>query len=140
MIINFELMTWCVVVGAVYLLIIDFAWNALERYVPTLQNFPEELIEARGVTWFACNYIVEFIFFVLMPSVIYGWFYAIIPFSGIRGGLAFGLLLLVFGMVPYAILISFRIKLPVVFILYQLLGMLIKICGALAIIGYLYSL
>ncbi len=140
MIINFELLGWCVVGGAVYLLIIDFIWNALERYVPTLQNFPKELIDAKGVTWFVCNYIVELIFFVLMPSVIYGWFYAIIPFSGIRGGVALGLLLLVFGMVPHAILISFRIKLPVVFILFQLLGMLIKICGALAIIGYLYSL
>ena len=140
MIINFELLLWCVVTGGVYLLIIDFIWNACERMVPTLRNFPKELIDAKGVTWFVCNYIVEFIFFVLMPAVIYGWFYAIIPFSGIRGGLAFGLLLLVFGMVPHAILISFRIKLPVVFILFQLLGILIKICGTLAIIGYLYSL
>ena len=140
MIINFELLMWCIIVGGVYLLFIDFIWNALERTVPTLQNFPKELIDVRGVTWFVCNFIVEFIFFVLMPAVIYGWFYAIIPFSGIRGGLAFALLLLVFGMVPFAILISFRIKLPVVFILFQLLGMLIKICGTLAIIGYLYSL
>jgi hypothetical protein len=121
-------------------LIVDFIWNWLERFVPTLRNFPKELIDSKGVTWFACNYIVEFIFFVLMPSVIYGWFYAVIPFSGIRGGLAFGLLLLIFGMIPHAISLSFRIRIPVVFILFQLLGLTIKICGAMAIIGYLYSL
>jgi len=139
-IVNFELLMWCIVIGGVYLLLTDFIWNIFERIVPTLQNFPKELIDSKGVTWFVCNYIVEFIFFVLLPAVIYGWFYAIIPFSGIRGGLALALLILVFGMVPLSILISFRIRLPVVFILFQLTGMLIKICGALGIIGYLYSL
>jgi hypothetical protein len=139
-IINFQLLFWCVVLGGAYLLIADLIWNAFERLVPTFKNFPRELIDAKGVVWFVCNYIVEFIFFVLMPAVIYGWFYAVIPFSGTRGGLAFALLLLVFGMVPFAILVSFRIRLPVVFILYQLLGMLLKIFGTLAIIGYLYSL
>jgi len=140
MIINFELFIYCIILGAVYLFIIDLIWNWLERFVPTLQNFPKELIDSKGVTWFACNYIVEFIFFALMPSVIYGWFYAVIPLSGIRGGLAFGLLLLIFGMIPHAISLSFRIRIPVVFILFQLLGLMIKICGAMAMIGYLYSL
>jgi hypothetical protein len=110
-IINFQLLFWCVVLGGAYLLIADLIWNAFERLVPTFKNFPRELIDAKGVVWFVCN-----------------------------GGLAFALLLLVFGMVPFAILVSFRIRLPVVFILYQLLGMLLKIFGTLAIIGYLYSL
>ncbi len=134
------MLLWCIIVGGIYLLVIDLLWNAFERVVPVFKNFPKELVDAKGVVWFVSNYIVEFIFFVLMPAVIYGWFFAVIPFSGIRGGLAFALLLIVFGMIPFAILISFRIRLPVLFILYQILGMVIKIFGTLAIIGYLYSL
>jgi len=42
--------------------------------------------------------------------------------------------------VPLAILLMFRIKLPAVYMLYKLLGLLLKIAGSLAIIGYLYSL
>jgi hypothetical protein len=140
MIISFELLIWCLLSGAVYLLIVDFLWYRLEKFIPTLIGFPTALLEERGPGWFVSSFIIEFIFFVLLPSVVYGWFYTLIPFSGLRGGIMVGLYLLLFGMMPMALLILFRIKIPVVFMLYQLLGYLIKVIGAMAIIGYLYSL
>ncbi|MCX6829063.1 MAG: hypothetical protein NT002_07235 [candidate division Zixibacteria bacterium] len=140
MIVSFELLLWCLLSGAVYLLIIGFLWYKLEKVVPTLVGFPAALLEERGLGWFVSSYIIEFIFFVLLPSVVYGWLYTLIPFSGLRGGIMVGLYLLLFGMMPMALLILFRIKIPVVFMLYQLLGFLIKVMGSMAIIGYLYSL
>jgi hypothetical protein len=140
LIISFELMAYCLIAGAVYLAAVNILWSALERFIPTLGNFPKNLVEPKNVTWAVSNFVIEFIFFVLMPSFIYGRFYALMPFSGVRGGVAVGLFLFLFGMIPFSILMLFRIKIPVVYVLYQLLGLAIKITGALAIIGYLYSL
>lgn len=135
-----KLLTYCLISGATYLLIIDLIWSKLETFVPTLENFPKDLIDPKSLSWFVYSFIIEFVFFVLMPSVIYNWFYAVMPVSGVRGGAAVGLLIFLFGMVPFAVLLLFRIRIPVVYLLYQLLGLFIKIVGAMIIIGYLYSL
>lgn len=140
MIFSVRLLAYCLVCGAIYLIVVDLVWSRLERLVPTLKNFPENLVEPKNPSWFVYNFVVEFIFFVLVPSVVFDWFFTIMPFSGIRGGVALGLFLFLFGMIPFAILHLFRIRVPAVHVLYQLLGLLIKIAGAWAIIGYLYSL
>jgi len=140
MIVSFKLLGFCFIIGAVYILIIDFIWNKLENHVPTLRGFPKELIEEKNAAWFVSSFIVEFIFFVLLPAVVYGWFYTVLPFSGVRGGIAVGLYLFLFGYIPLAVIVMFRIKIPAVYFLYQLLGMFIRVLGAMTIIGYLYSL
>ncbi len=140
MIVSFELLGYCLLFGAIYLLIIDFIWIALERVVPLFGRFPKELLEPKGGGLFVSSFIIEFIFFVLLPSVVYGWFYTVIPFSGVRGGVSAALYLVMFGMIPLSLLLLFRIRIPVVFILFQLLGLTIKVLGVMAIVGYLYSL
>jgi len=140
LIFSFELILYCIVCGAIYIALVDLLWNKLESVVPTFRNFPKELVETKNVNWFVSSLIIEFIFFVLMPAVVYDRFYTVLPFSGIRGGISIALFLFMFGMVPLAILLMFRIKLPAVYMLYILLGLLLKITGSLAIIGYLYSL
>jgi len=139
-IVSFKLLAYCIVLGGVYLIIIDFLWNKFESVVPTLRGFPKELIEDKNAAWFVSSFIIEFIFFVLLPAVVYGWFYTVLPFSGIRGGIAVGLYLFLFGIVPLATLVMFRIKIPANYFLFLLLGIFVKILGAMSIIGYLYSL
>ncbi len=140
MILSFKLLLTSLVCGAVYLLIIGFIWSFVEKFIPTFENFPKHLIEEKSGGWIFYNLFIEFIFFVFMPTVVYHWLYALLPVSGIRGGVAVGLFLFIMGIVPYSILILFRIKLPVVYLLYQTVGLMLKVVGALAIIGYLYSL
>lgn len=140
MIVSFKLLGYCIAIGAVYLIVINYVWNRLERFVPTLKGFPQDLIEEKNPAWYVSNFIIEFIFFVLLPAIIYGWFYTILPFSGIRGGLSVGLYLFLFGIVPIATIIMFRIKIPAVYFLYLLVGMFFKVMGAMVIIGHLYSL
>jgi len=139
-ILDFRLVVYCFVYGAIYLAIIDIVWGYIERFIPTFAHFPKELVERKTISWYFSSFIVEFIFFVLMPAVVYGWFYSVIPFSGLRGGMAVGLYLFFFGMIPLAMLILFRIRIPAVYILYQLVGLFIKVVGAATIIGYLYNL
>ncbi|MBN2227196.1 MAG: hypothetical protein JW763_07505 [candidate division Zixibacteria bacterium] len=140
MIISFKLLTYCLITGGVYIIFVDLVWNRLEKRIPMFDGFPRDLLESKGVSWYVSSFMVEFVFFVLMPAVLYGWFYTVIPFYGIRGGIATGLYLFLFGMVPLAILLLFRVRLPGVYILYQLTGMMIRLIGAMAIIGYLYAL
>lgn len=140
MIVDFGLVVYCIVAGGIYLMLFDLLWSFLERLVPTFAHFPEDLVEKKTFSWYFSNFIVEFIFFVLMPSVIYGWFYSVLPISGMRGGMAVGLYLFFFGMIPLSMLILFRVRLPAVYILYQLAGLFFKVVGAAAIIGYLYNL
>jgi len=139
-IISVRLLAACIVSGAVYLLVVGLIWNWCERFLPTLKDFPRELTETKNASWFISCFIIEFIFFVLMPSVIYGWFYTVIPFSGARGGVAVALYVFLFGAVPLAMLIMFRIRIPAVYVMYQLVGIFLKLIGAMAITGYLYSL
>ncbi len=140
MIFSFKLLMFCSICGGVYLVIVDLIWSRFESLIPTFRNFPKELVEPKNFGWFTSSLIIEFIFFVLMPAVVYDRFYTVMPFSGIRGGVAIALFLFMFGMVPLAILLMFRIRIPAVYMLYKMLGMLIRVVGALAIIGYLYSL
>ena len=140
MIVSFKLLTWCLVAGSAYLLIVDFIWYKLENKIPMFGGFPEDLLESRGVSWFISTFIIEFVFFVLLPAVVYGWFYTVIPFYGIRGGVAAALFVYILGMIPLAMFMLFRIKLPVMYILYLMLGLLIKLVGVMAIISYLYVL
>lgn len=140
MILSIKLLMFCIVCGGVYLLLVDLIWSKLESFIPTLKNFPKELVEQKNFGWFFSSFIIEFIFFVLMPAVIYDRFYTVLPFSGIRGGVSIGLFLFIFGMIPLSISILFRIRIPAVYMLYKMMGMLIRVVGSLAIIGYLYSL
>jgi hypothetical protein len=140
MIVSFKLLGYCLLIGGGYLLIIDLLFYKFEKYVPTLQGFPQNLLEPKNPGGFVSGFIIQYVFFVMMPSVVYGWFYTVIPFSGIRGGLATALFLFLFGMIPFGLLILFRIRIPVLFLLYLLLGVLLKLMGSMAIIGYLYSL
>ena len=138
--ITFRLLFYSMISGLIYLIIIDTIWHKLEDKVPVLVNFPKELIDTGNLSWFISNLIIEFIFFVMMPTVIYDWFYTVLPFWGIRGGIAVALYVFMLGMVPFAILIIFRIKIPALFVLFYLAGLLVKVLGCMAIIGFLYSL
>ncbi len=140
MIVSFKLLGYCIVVGAVYLIAINLIWNKLEKFVPTLKDFPKDLVEEKNPAWFVSNFVIEFIFFVLLPAIIYGWFYTVLPFSGLRGGISVGLYLFLFGIIPVATIIMFRIKIPAVYFLYLLVGMFFKVIVSMVIIGYLYSL
>ena len=140
MIVSFELLAYCLVIGAVYLIIADLILGWIEKRLPGMERLPKELLEIKNSGWYVSAFIIEFIFFVLVPSIAYGLFYTIIPFSGIRGGIACAMFLALCGILPTMILLIFRIRIPAVFMLYQIFGILVRVMGALAIIGYLYAL
>ncbi len=126
--------------GGAYLLL---ATLVLEFFCKTLnlkRGISPDILEQTTGTWFVLFFLMEFLFFVAIPTISYSFLYLIVPFSGIRAGLAAALFAFTLGAVPVIMGLSVRVRLPMPYLLYTLLGYLVKLAGALAIVGYLYTL
>jgi hypothetical protein len=138
--ISFEMMLYCLVVGGAYLLLISILLEMIGRALNISRGIPADLLESPGWTWFAINYIMEILFFVFIPTLAYSFLYLILPLSGLRAGIAGALFAFTLGVVPALMGLAVRLRLSMPYLLYFLLGLLLKLGGTLTIIGYLYSL
>lgn len=133
-------MLYCFVTAGVYLLVLSIVLEFVCRKLRLRAGIPAELIEESAAVWQVLFFIMEFLFFVVIPTLSYSFFYLIMPFSGIKAGLAGTLFAFTLGAVPIVMGLSMRIKLPMPYLLYTLLGYLLKLGGSMAVIGYLYTL
>ena len=138
--ISMEQMLYCLAASGAYLLVVSLALDWVERKLQLTAALPAQLVEKTGFSWTLANFILELMFYAAMPSVIYGFFYYLLPFYGVRAGMASALFAFALGAAPAVIGLSLRIKLPTPFVFYTLLAFLVKLLGSLAIIGYLYTL
>lgn len=122
------------------LFIFELIWYLLETRLDLLHKIPAGLLEETGVGYFISKFIMQFAFLVVVPTAAYSWFYVMLPFYGIRAGMAVGLILFILGIMPFTVAILMRVKLPVSYILFQLAGYLLKLLLIYGIIGYLYIL
>ena len=137
---SMELMVYCFVFGGIYLALSTAVLRLIERLAGISRGLPESLLEPTSPGWHILNYVMELLFFVAVPTLAYGIFSVILPLTGVRTGLAVALAAFTLGAVPAIIGLSVRMKLPMPYLLYFLVGLLVKLAGSLAIIGYLYSL
>ena len=138
--ISVELLIWCLVVAGLYLLILSLILDLAGKKFGIARGIPAELLESMNWSWFVLSYVIELLFYVVIPTFAYSFFYVIVPLTGIRAGMAGALFAFTLGAVPALMGLSIRIKFPMLFLLYFLFGLLLKLGGALTIIGYLYSL
>lgn len=127
-------------VGAAYVLAVSMLLDFIEKKMQLTHGIPPEMIESGSYVLFLMNFIMEVLFYVAIPSIVYSFFYTIVPLTGVRAGLASALFAFVTGATPFAIRLSVRLKLPMPYLLFLLVSHLLKLGGALAIIGYLYAL
>lgn len=122
------------------LLLFEFLWYLLENRLNLLGKFPAELLEKPNLSLFISRYIMQFAFLVIAPTIIYGWVYTLLPFYGLRAGVACAIVLFVLGAVPFSVVFISRIKLPLSFTLFQLAGHLLRLILVFGIISYIYIL
>lgn len=134
------LLAYCLLLGGGFLLIFSLLWELLGRSLRINRFVPDELLEVTSAGWFFVSFLMDFLFFVVIPTFAYYFFFLIVPLSGIRLGMAIALTSLTIGMLPFTMSLSIRIKLSVPWLIYFLLGQFLKLAGAMTIIGYLYSL
>lgn len=135
-----KLIVYCILTAGLYLLAISFLLDFVERKLRLTRNIPEELVEPPALSWTLINFVMESLFFVVIPTLVYSYFYFVIPFIGVRAGLAAALFAFVIGIAPAIMGLSVRVKLPMPYLLFFLFSLLVKMSGSLALIGYLYSL
>jgi len=138
--ISFELLLYCVLAAGAYLLSMSLLLDWLERKLKLSSGLPEEMVETTGVSWTLTNFTMELLFYVAIPMIVYSFFYYLLPFYGVRAGIASALFAFGLGAVPAMIGLAVRIKLPMPYLMYILFSILLKLIGCLAIIGYLYTL
>jgi hypothetical protein len=138
--VSFELLLWCILSGAGFILGVSFLLDFIERRLRLTTGIPEELLETSNWFFSFMNFFMETLFYVVIPTIAYSFFYVVLPVSGIKGGIASALFAFLLGAVPFGMRLTVRMKLPIPYLLFTLLSHLLKLVGALAIIGYLYSL
>lgn len=138
-----KLLLYCLAAGAVYLILIELALVKLEKILARMglwEDYPSELLRPVRTGTHTWNLLTQFIVFTLAPTLAFAWFYLLLPFEGARSGVAVGLWAIALGSAPLAILLGSRLRLPLPALAFYVIGQLIKLCGSLAIIGYLFSL
>lgn len=138
--VSFGLLFYCVLWAGAYLLVLSLLLDFVERKLKLSAALPEAMIESTGLTWTFTNFLMEVLFYVAIPTIVYSFFYYLLPFYGVRAGLAAGLFAFGLGSVPALMGLAVRVKLPMPYMLYILFSILLKLVGCLAIIGYLYTL
>jgi hypothetical protein len=134
------LMLACVAAAGVYLLAISIILQQVERRLGFAHGIPPELLETTGWVWIGFTFIMELMFYVIIPTLAYSFFYVVIPFSGIRAGMAAGLFAFVMGATPALMGLSVRVRLPMPFLLFLLFSVLLKVCGCMILIACIYAL
>jgi hypothetical protein len=135
-----SLLAYCMLLGGGFLLIFSLLYELIGRGIKINRFVPKELLEISSASWFFVSFLMDFLFFVVIPTFAYYFFFLIVPLSGIRLGLAVALTAFTIGMLPFVMSLSIRIRLSVPWLIFFLLGQFLKLAGTLTIIGYLYSL
>jgi hypothetical protein len=138
--ISLELLFSCLVAAGVYLFVVSLVLDFVERRLKLAAALPQQLVEKGSAAVTLANFVLELLFYVVIPTVVYSFFYYVLPFYGVRAGLASALFAFLLGSAPAVMGLSIRVKLPMPYVLYQLFAGLIKLLGSLAIIGYIYTL
>lgn len=138
--INYELIGYCILAAGAYLLVMSLLLDFVARRLRLSEGIPEEILEASDLGATITNFIMEVLFYVIIPALGYSFFYLIIPLWGIRAGMAATLFAFMLGAAPTVMSLSVRVKMPITYLLFFLLTFIIKLGGSLVIIAYLYSL
>ncbi len=138
--ISAELIAYCLILGGVALAVVTLLHELMGRYLRMTRDMPASIMEPTSAGWYLVNFVMEYLFIVAVPTFAYSIIVVVLPLSGIRPGLAAAVLAFTLGAVPAVLALSVRVKLSMVYLMYILFGILIKLAAVLAVIGYLYSL
>jgi hypothetical protein len=92
-----------------------------------------------GSRWSLDTIIVTELFEIALPAFFFALILPFLPFSGIKAGVFFGILVFFVGSLPQTVIIPQSIKLPVNFIVVHLFWQLLKNLVIFGVIGAIYN-
>ena len=138
--ISTELLLYCIGAAGAYLFVISLVWEYAGIKLNINRGMPVEMLGPNGKALFMTNFLMWLLLFVVLPLLVYSYFYIMLPLSGIRTGVAGALFALTLGALPAIVGLLTRTRLPALLFSYLLFRVLLKLAGCLVIIGYLYQL
>jgi hypothetical protein len=111
----------------------------LEKAFNFVGLIPIELREDRGPTWLIAVIAGELLVYAIGPTVFYFWIYTVLPFFSYRAGLAVGVFLYLFGVLPFAISLVLRMKIPNGVIVFLSFFAVLKMLACWGLITWLLS-
>ncbi len=90
-------------------------------------------------TQFLSSFLVNFVFCVMLPAVVYSALYPILPFSSLHSGWFIGLFVFGVGQIPVTVRTYNMYRLPSVIVSFELFWNLLTILVTMGAITYLYA-
>ena len=130
----------CLVAGTVWVAVISFLMNLIGTRLNINDTIQAELREPQGGGTFVLTLFTDCLFFVVMPTMIFGMLSVLVPLTPIRTGLGAGLFAFAIGVLPTLSTLTMKVRFPLSWTMFFALSQLLKLAGALTILGYLFSL
>ncbi len=131
---NLEKLLLAIGVAGVLLLVTELARRIILRaLVRRLQL--GELVEPQ----FLSSFLVNFVFCVMLPAVVYSALYPILPFTSYRSGFLIGLFVFGVGQLPVTVRTYNMHRLSSVIVSFELFWNLLTILVTMGVITYLYA-
>ncbi len=130
-----------VVAASVPFHILRFLAHATEKHLKPLEGIHSEMIENKPQSrWSLRTILAGELFEIALPAFFFALILPFLPFSGIRAGAFFGILIFFVGSVPQTVIIPQSIKLPVNFIVVHLFWQVLKNLVVFGVVGGVYEL
>ena len=130
-----KIIVFTIALGTAPLIAINIVQLIIEKIIRVNADIKDEYnVRYNGV--FMVQFLVDVLFFVVIPTLVYYWLYPVLPFVGYKAGIAVGIAAYILGSLPYAIQLSLRIKIPAILVVTTLFFNLIKLSAALGVITY----
>ena len=130
-----KIIVYTIALGTAPLIAINIVQLIIEKIIRVNADIKDEYnVRYSGV--FMVQFLVDVLFFVVIPTLAYYWLYPVLPFVGYKAGIAVGIAAYILGSLPYAIQLSLRLKIPAILVVTTLFFNLIKLSAALGVITY----
>lgn len=130
-----KIIVFTIALGTAPLIAINIVQLIIEKIIRVNADIKDEYnVRYNGV--FMVQFLVDVLFFVVIPTLVYYWLYPVLPFVGYKAGIAVGIAAYILGSLPYAIQLSLRIRIPAILVVTTLFFNLIKLSAALGVITY----
>jgi hypothetical protein len=110
-----------------------------EKHLKPFEEINSEMVEnTLRSRWNLQTIVLTELFEIALPAFFFALILPFLPFSGMKAGAFFGILIFFVGSLPQTVIIPQSIKLPVNFIVVHLFWQLLKNLAVFAVIGAVY--
>ena len=128
-----------IVIASVPFQILRFFAGVTEKHLQPFEGIHSEMTSTTFRSrWSLDSIALAELFEIALPALFYALILPFLPFSGIKAGVFFGLLIFFVGSLPQTVIIPQSIKLPVNFIVVHLFWQLLKNLVVFGVIGAVY--